>query len=122
MRAAPASPARTGFFAIGVCILLLLPNSSQSATTFGEIMDWCSNRGDDGDQRLCVAYVGAGLELLRSPDPVSNGGHRVCAPNSDLNTIIIPMLTTWMKQNPQARDQEALPTAAAVLAGRYPCS
>jgi len=107
---------------MGVGILLMLFNSSASATSLGQIMDWCSNRGNEGDQRLCVAYVSAAIELMRSSDPVSNGGHHVCVPDTDLGTIVIPLLTTWMKQNPQAANQDALPTAGAVLASRYPCS
>ena len=121
MSTAPALPIWTRFCAMGVGILLMLFNSSASAASFGEVMDWCSNRGNEGDQRLCVAYVSAAIELMRSPDPVSNGGHQVCVPDEDLSTIVIPMLTTWMKQNPQARN-DSLSTVGAVLASRYPCS
>ncbi|SRR5260221_12621338 len=121
MSAAPALPVWTRFFAMGVGILLMLVNSSASAASFGEVMDWCSNCGSERDQKLCVAYVSAAIELVRSPDPVSNGSHQVCVPDKDLNTIVIP-ITTWVKQNLQARDQKVLSTAGAVLAGRYPCS
>ncbi len=122
MSTAPALPIWTRFRAMGVGILLMLFNSSASAASLGQVMDWCSNRGNEGDQRLCVAYVSAAIELMRSPDPVSNGGHQVCVPDEDLSTIVIPMLTTWMKQNPQARNQDPLSTVGTVLAGRYPCS
>ncbi len=122
MSAAPASPIWARFFAMGISILLMLLNSSANAISFGEVIDWCSNRDSEGDQRLCIAYVSAALQLMRSPDPVSNGGHHVCVPDTDLGTIVIPLLTTWMKQNPQAANQDALPTAGAVLASRYPCS
>ena len=120
MSTAPALPIWTRFCAMGVGILLML-NSSASAASFGEVMDWCSNRGNEGDQRLCVAYVSAAIELMRSPDPVTNGGHQLCVPDEDLSTIVIPTLTTWMKQNPQARN-DPLSTVGAVLASRYPCS
>jgi len=107
---------------MGVGILLImLFNSSASAASLGQVMDWCSNRGNEGDQRLCVAYVSAAIELMRYTDPVSNGGHQLCVPDEDLGTIVIPMLTTWMKQNPQARN-DSLSTVGAVLASRYPCS
>ena len=121
MSTAPDLPIWTRFRAMGVGILLMLFNSPAGAASLGQVMDWCSNRGDEGDQRLCVAYVSAAIELMRSSDPVSNGGHHVCVPDKDLNTVAIPMLTTWMEKNPQARNQEPLPTAGAVLAGRYPC-
>jgi hypothetical protein len=122
MSATSAPPIRARLFAMAAGFLAVLLSSTASATSFGEIMGWCSNRGDEGDQRLCIAYVSAALELMRSPDPVSNGGHHVCVPDTDVGTIVIPLLTTWMKQNPQAADQAALPTAGAVLASRYPCS
>lgn len=122
MSATLAPPIRAHLFAMAAGFLLVLLSSSASAASFGEIMGWRSNRGDEGDQRLCIAYVSAGVELMRSPDPVSNGGHHVCVPDTDLETIVIPLLTRWVKQNPQAADQDALPTVGAVLAIRYPCS
>jgi len=122
MSATLAPPIRAHLFAMAAGFLLVLLSSSASAASFGEIMGWCSNLGDEGDKRLCIAYVSAGVELMRSPDPVSNGGHHVCVPDTDLETIVIPMLTTWMEQNPGAGKQDGLATAGAILASRYPCS
>ncbi len=83
MSATSAPPIRARLFAMAAGFLAVLLSSTASATSFGEIMGWCSNRGDEGDQRLCIAYVSAALELMRSPDPVSNGGHHVCVPDTD---------------------------------------
>jgi hypothetical protein len=52
----------------------------RAAATFGELLAWCAPDDKGGDLTLCDGYLGAGLELLASPDPMSNGGTSACVP------------------------------------------
>jgi hypothetical protein len=102
------------------CLIALSP-SRAIAATFGEVMDWCSAPRIEGDEKLCSGYLKAALELLRAPDPVLNGGHRICAPAGDQTKAIVPILASWSKQHPDARGKEAVTTIGDALVDRYPC-
>ena len=75
--------------------------SSTFATSFNEVAAWCASK-DEGDQRLCDSYWGSAVELLRNPDPISNGGHQVCVPPGDPRKTVFPIVEA--------------------LADRYPCN
>lgn len=91
------------------------------ARTFGEIVRWCTTSTRPGDDRLCEAYVSAGLDLFRSPDPVLNAGNRICPPKGITVKDAIPVLAAWLKRHPESRDEVAAPVAAAALAEKFPC-
>jgi hypothetical protein len=91
------------------------------AATFGEVIGWCSAPRIEGDEKLCSGYLAAALELLRTPDPVLNGGHRICAPAGEQTKAIVPILATWSKQHPEAQGKEAIETIGDALVDRYPC-
>lgn len=94
---------------------------SAEARTFGEVVGWCTTSTRPGDDRLCDAYVSAGLDLFRSPDPVLNAGHRSCPPKNISVKAVIPVLAAWLKRHPESRDEAAAPVAAAALAEKFPC-
>ena len=104
-----------------VLTLSLLPARSASAVTVGQVTSWCSSPDIDANFKLCSAYVAAALELLRTPDPVLNGGHQVCPPEADL-TKIITILVGWSKLHLDAQNKDFSETTGQVLADRYPCS
>ena len=49
------------------------------AATLGEIEAWCAPV-DQGGKPYLRRHPEANLELLASPDPMSNGGVRACVP------------------------------------------
>jgi hypothetical protein len=89
--------------------------------SFGEIVGWCSS-GAPGDDKLCLAYVSAALQLMRQPDPVSNGGKQICVPESDIEKKVVPLLVSWGKQHPEAKTQSGGAGIAEALNGRYSCN
>jgi hypothetical protein len=91
------------------------------ARSFGEVMQWCTAPKKSGDDRLCDAYVSAGLELFQSNDAVLSAGQKICLPPGTSVKSIIPTLAQWLKLHPETREQTAAPVAAAALANRYPC-
>jgi hypothetical protein len=107
--------------ALFACLAALSPSLAFGAT-FGEVMDWCSAPRIEGDDKLCSGYLRAALELLRNPDPVLNGGHRVCGPAGDQTKAILPILASWSKEHPEAQGKDAISTIGDALVDRYPCS
>jgi hypothetical protein len=103
------------------CPIALSPSAAVAAT-FGEVMGWCSAPRIEGDEKLCDGYVRAALTLLRTPDPVLNGGHRVCPPERVSLRTVVPILVTWDRQHPDARSEEAVTTIGDALVGHYPCT
>lgn len=91
------------------------------AHTFGEVVGWCTASTRPGDDRLCDAYVSAGLDLFQRSDPVLNAGHRSCPPKGITVKDAIPVLAAWLKRHPESRDEVAAPVAAAALAEKFPC-
>ncbi|SRR5260221_5788336 len=122
MNVSPIAPPWIRRLAVAVfaCFIALSP-SLAIATTFGEVVDWCAAPRIEGDDRLCSGYLAAALELLRTPDPVLNGGHQICPPAGDQTKAIVPILATWGKQHPDARGKDAVATIGDALVGRYPC-
>jgi hypothetical protein len=122
MNATPIAPFWVRRLAVAsfACLIALSPSLSVAAT-FGEVMDWCSAPRIEGDEKLCSGYLKAALELLRNPDPVLNGGHRICAPVGDQTKAIVPILAGWSKQHPDAQGKEAVTTIGDALVDRYPC-
>jgi hypothetical protein len=100
---------------------VVLAPSLAVAATFGEVIGWCATPRLEGDDKLCSGYVTAALALLRSADSVLNGGHRVCAPEGEATKALVPILASWSKQHPEARDQDAVTTIGDALVSRYPC-
>jgi hypothetical protein len=100
--------------------LSLLPTRSASAVGVGQVTNWCSSLNVDGNSKLCHAYVAAALQLLRTPDPVLNGRHQICAPEADL-TKIVTILVSCSKQHPDAQNKDFTETTGQVLADRYLC-
>ena len=97
--------------------LAVWPQSGFGAT-FGEVMGWCSSP----DDRLCDGYLTEAFRLLRSPDPVDNGGHRVCFPPGVTTTSVVPLLEDWGRQHPKAASVDYIEAASNALASRYPCN
>jgi hypothetical protein len=100
-------------------VTTLIP-SSTFATSFEEVAAWCASK-DEGDQRLCDNYWGWAVELLRNPDPVSNGGHQVCVPPGDPRKTVFPIVSTWIKEHPESNGELAINQVSEALADRYPC-
>jgi hypothetical protein len=101
--------------------IALWPPIPASAATFGEVVGWCSAPRVVGDDTLCSGYVTAVLALLRSPDPVMNGGHQVCAPTENLEKTVVPLLTAWSKAHPDSLDKDVVAAMGDALADRYGC-
>jgi len=95
--------------------------SPVDAATFGDVVGWCSAPRLEGDDKLCSGYVSAALRLLRNPDSVMNGGHRVCAPESDASKAVVPILVSWSKLHPEAQDKDAVSMIGDALISHYPC-
>ena len=106
-----------------ICVFFFLSQLSSiaQARTFGEVMAWCTAPKQVGDDRLCDAYLSAGLELFQSSDPVYNAGHQICLPSGVGVKTVIPILAKWLELHPEARGEPAAPVAATALAQRYPC-
>ena len=113
--------ARTALVALSFIVAISLFPIPVQARTFGEIVRWCTTSTRPGDDRLCDAYVSAGLDLFRSPDPVLNAGHRSCPPTGITVKDVIPVLAAWLKRHPESRDETAAPVAAEALAEKFPC-
>jgi hypothetical protein len=113
-------PMQTQIVAAMLLGIALFP-SAASATTLNQLLGWCGS-GDSGDDRLCTTYLSTALNLLRSPDPVLNAGHQVCAPTDNPRKTVIPILSSWSKQHPESGDNEqGLSVMGEALIGHYPC-
>src|SRR5260221_10292815 len=104
-----------------IATLVMLSPALAPAATFDEVAGWCSAPRVAGNDQLCGAYVAAALHLLRTPDQVLNGGHQICPPEGDMMKTVVPIITSWGKQHPEARTKDAVETIGESLAERYSC-
>lgn len=99
---------------------LLLPRPS-SATTLGDLEAWCAPEDKGGRPALCGTYLDTGLELLASPDPVTNGGMRTCVPAQENRAHVVDLLRDYVRQHPDAHDMDLVAALGQALQRHFPC-
>jgi hypothetical protein len=92
-----------------------------AAATFGELLAWCAPADKGGDPTLCDGYLGAGLELLASPDPMSNGGTPACVPAGEDRGRIVGLMRDYARHHPESRGMSGPDGLGLALKGRFPC-
>lgn len=93
----------------------------RAAATFGELLAWCAPDDKGGDPTLCDGYLGAGLELLASPDPMSNGGTPACVPAGEDRGRIVGLMRDYARHHPESRGMSGPDGLGLALKGRFPC-
>ena len=91
------------------------------AATLGELLTWCGPPDQGGRPQLCEGYLEAGLELLASPDPMSNGGTPACVPATEDRGRIIGLIQDYARQHPSSRSLSYPGGLGLALKERYPC-
>jgi Rap1a immunity proteins len=108
-------------------LLLLAPLAAATlatpaaATTFDELLTWCAPAGKGSDPTLCKGYLESELELLASPDPVSNGGTPACVPADYDRGRIVGLMREYARHHPESRGLSSPDGLGLALKGRFPC-
>jgi Rap1a immunity proteins len=92
-----------------------------AAATFGELLAWCAPADKGGDPKMCREYLEAELELLASPDPMSNGGTPACVPAGYDRARIVTLLEDYAHHHPESRRLSSTDGVGLALKGRFPC-
>ena len=101
--------------------LLAASATPATAATFGELLAWCAPADQGGDPTLCDGYLGAGLELLASPDPMTNGGTPACVPAGEDRGRIVGLMRDYARHHPESRGMSGADGLGLALKGRFPC-
>ena len=84
---------------LAVCLSVAAPLSAFAAT-LAELVEWCAPENAGGRPALCSLYLETALEELASPDPILNGGVRVCVPDSADRAQIHALIQAYSLQHP----------------------
>ena len=92
-----------------------------AAAGFGELQGWCAPADKGGDPKMCREYLEAELELLASPDPMSNGGTPACVPAGEDRGRIVGLMRDYARHHPESRGLSGPDGLGLALKGRFPC-
>lgn len=101
--------------------LVSVSTTPATAATLDEILAMCAPADKGGRAKLCDAYLDAGLELLASPDPMLNGGTRVCVPAGEDRGQILDLLRDYARDHPESLPLSGRDGLGLALKGRFSC-
>lgn len=81
----------------------------------------CGNSGNAFDQGLCDGFIGGVLAGVQADHGLAGRTSAICTRPSVTNGQIIAVVTQFLQENPDIRDQDAGGIALVALARAFPC-